>query len=93
MRRADVGLVSLDSGKAPTSDGQIIVAVGKPAARALGGAAAVRSPHPMAVSKRKDTGETDRKVRVIKSLLQGSEDAQAQWENEWPSFVPPAGGQ
>jgi hypothetical protein len=94
LTRDDVGLWSLDSGELPPeADGKIIVAVGQPAAKSLGGKAVVTVPHPMALTWRKDTGETARKVAKVLDLLRVSEDAQGEWVGEWDNFVPPTGGQ
>ena len=91
-RRSDVGLWALDMGNVPCSDNDIVIAVGKPAHKSLGNMAAVSVPHPMAVFKRRDTGETARKIARIAAILKAEEDAQTVFEGSWPEFVPPGGG-
>ena len=91
-RRSDVGLWALDMGNVPCSDNDIVIAVGKPAHKSLGDTAAVSIPHPMAVFKRRDTGETARKIARIAAILKAEEDTQTVFEGSWPDFIPAGGG-
>jgi len=90
LRRADVGLVSLDKSSVP-ADG-VVIAVGAPAAKALGDRALVAIPHPSAILRKKDTGETLRKMVRVQSIIKSAEDAQGEWVGTWHAFVPPGGG-
>jgi len=72
LRRSDVSLAVLSEDLLEQIEKRrprVVVALGRDAARALGGMADIRAPHPAAVRKLGDTGQMARKARKLRAAL------------------------